>query len=59
LALLLAGCAMTFFGNAHLMYILGTVALLAWARLAVTSSEYRRLWTYVSTPVVLLGSGGR
>ncbi len=59
LALLLAGFAMTLLGNAHLMYILGTVALLVWVRLAATTSEYQRLWTYVSTPVGLLGSGER
>jgi len=59
LALLLAGFAMTLLGNSHVMYILGMVALLVWARLAVTSSEYQRLWAYLSTTVVLLGSGER
>jgi antigen flippase len=59
LALLLAGSAMALLGNVHLTYILGTLALLVWARLAVTSSEYRRLWAYVSTPVVLFGGGER
>jgi len=59
LALLLAGSAMTLLGNAHLMYILGALALLVWVRLAVTTSEYQRLWTHVSTPAGLPGSGER
>jgi Na+-driven multidrug efflux pump len=59
LALLLAGFTLALLGNVHLMYVLGTVALLVWARLAVTSSEYRRLWTYVLTTGVALGSPGR
>jgi Na+-driven multidrug efflux pump len=59
LALLLAGFTLALLGNVHLMSVLGTVALLVWARLAVTSSEYRRLWTYLSTTGVGVGSGER
>ncbi len=55
LALLLAGFALTLLGNAQLLYILGALALLVWVRLAVTTSEYQRLWTYVSTPTGLPG----
>ena len=58
-ALLLAGVALAWLGNVHLTYILGTAAILIWARFAFTSSEYRRLWSYVSTPVALFSSGER
>jgi Na+-driven multidrug efflux pump len=59
LALLLAGFVMALYGNAHLLYVLGTIALIVWARLAVSTAECRKLWAHVSTTGVLLGSGGR
>lgn len=59
LALLLAGFAMTLIGNAYLMYVLGTIALLVWARRAATPSEYRQLWAYMSTTGGLVGSRER
>jgi len=59
LALLLAGFALTLVGDERITHVLGTAALLLWARFAFTPSEYRRLWTLLSTPAALFGSGGR
>ena len=55
--LLLTGMLVAWVGNVRLAYVVGTIALLIWTRFAFTSSEYRRLWSYVSAPVVLLGGG--
>jgi Na+-driven multidrug efflux pump len=59
LALLLAGFALAFLRDARVTYVLGTAALLLWARFAFSSSEYRRLWTHLSSPAFLFGNGGR
>lgn len=59
LVLLLAGFVMALLGDARVTYFLGTAALLLWARFAFSSPEYRRLWTYLSSPAALFGNGGR
>jgi enterobacterial common antigen flippase len=56
-ALLLTGLLVACLGKVEISYVLGTIALLIWIRFAFTPSEYRRLWSYVSTPVAVLGPG--
>jgi Na+-driven multidrug efflux pump len=57
LALLVTCFGLAFLGDWRLTYILGTVALLIWARLAFTASEYQRFWTHLSSPAGLFGGG--
>ena len=59
LALLLTAGALVRWGSLAMTYFLGGAALLLWARLALTSSECRRLWLHVSSPAILLAGGHR
>ena len=58
-ALLLIGSVLAWMGNAQVTYIVGSGALLVWVSFAFSTSEYRRLWTYVSAPTLLFGAGER
>jgi len=58
-ALLLFGSVLAWMGNAQVTYILGTTALLLWASFAFSTSEYRRIWGYASSQILLSGSSLR
>jgi PST family polysaccharide transporter len=59
LALLAAGSLLAWMGPGFASYTLGAAGLLLWLRFALSSAEYRRLWSYVSGSSALLAAGGR
>jgi O-antigen/teichoic acid export membrane protein len=58
-ALLVFSFTLAWLGNAPVTYMGGAAALLLWARLAFSSSEYRRFWGYISNQAAFAGSSLR